>query len=88
MRFNVINYLNSNGYSLTSLQGQLEYFVQELDTYYPTTKKYVTGNYSVYDIANNFCQTFEVPYNYKVNCPIRAQNYSDQFETYVKNGCN
>lgn len=87
-RVNVINYLNSNGYSLTSLQGQLEYFVQELDTYYPTTKKYVTGNYSVYDIANNFCQTFEVPYNYKVNCPIRAQNYSDQFETYVKNGCN
>ena len=87
-RVNVINYLNNNGYSITSLQGQLEYFVNELDTYYPVTKKYVTGNYSVYDIANNFCQTFEVPYNYKVNCPTRAQNYSSEYETYVKNGCN
>ena len=87
-RINIINYLNSNGYSLTSLQGQLEYFVQELNTSYVTVKKYVTGNYSVYDIANVFCQKFEVPYKYKTNCPIRAQKYSEQFEKYVKNGCN
>ncbi len=87
-RINVINYARNNGMDPTSLQAQLEYFVQELNTSYPVTLKYVTGNYSAYDIATNFCLDFERPANKNTTCPNRATNYVDMFTSYVKNGCS
>lgn len=87
-RINVINYARNNGMEPTSLQAQLEYFVQELNTSYPVTLKYVTGNYSAYDIATNFCLDFERPANKNTTCPNRATTYVDMFTEYVKNGCS
>lgn len=87
-RINVINYARNNGMSPTSLQAQLEYFVQELNSSYPVTLKYVTGNYSAYDIATNFCLDFERPANKSTTCPTRASKYVNTFTEYVKNGCS
>ncbi len=86
-RVNMISYAKSNGMSPTSLKAQLEYFVKELNESYPVTNKYVTGNYSAYDIANNFCLDFERPANKNTTCSNRANNYVNKFIEYVNNGC-
>ena len=86
-RINVINYARENNMSPTSLKAQLEYFNIELENSYPVTRKYVTGNYSAYDIGLNFCLDFERPSNKKVTCPNRINNSVDEYTSYVANGC-
>lgn len=84
----MINYAKNKGLSPTSLQAQLEYFNQELQSKYPLTKKYVFGNYSAYDIGVTFCKNFEVPKNYETVCPNRVSSNIDNFVSYVNNNCN
>lgn len=73
--------------SIAALSVQLGYLLEELKSY-PYTYKYITGNYSTYDIANNFCLDFERPANKESNCPARANNYSSSMLQFVKNGCS
>ena len=87
-RIKMINYAKSKGLSPTSLQAQLEYLNYEIQNSYPTTRKYLFGNYSAYDIALNFCLDFERPGNKKVKCPQRVNEYIDSYTKYVNNGCN
>ena len=87
-RVNMINYAKNKGLSPTSLQAQLEYFNQELQSKYPLTKKYVFGNYSAYDIGVTFCKNFEAPKNYETVCPNRVSSNIDNFVSYVNNNCN
>lgn len=87
-RIKMINYAKSKGLSPTSLQAQLEFLNYEIQNNYPTTKKYLFGNYSAYDIALNFCLDFERPGNKKVKCPQRVNEYIDSYTKYVNNGCN
>lgn len=75
------------GKSIGSIGVQLEYLVFELKGY-PVTRKYITGNYSAYDIANNFCLDFERPDNKKVVCAARARNNLNSFTNYVNNNCS
>ena len=81
------DYSKKNNKSIAALSIQLGYLLEELKSY-PYTYKYITGNYSTYDIANNFCLDFERPANKESNCPARARNYSSSMLQFVKNGCS
>ena len=75
--------------SIASLNVQLEYLLQELQyDSYALTYKYITGNYSAYDIANTFCQNFESPANESTVCPARASANVDEYLEFVNNGCS
>ena len=75
--------------SISSLSVQLEYLLQELQyDSYALTYKYITGNYSAYDIANIFCQNFESPANESTVCPARASANVDEYLEFVQNGCS
>lgn len=75
--------------SIASLSVQLGYLIEELKSpAYSITYKYITGNYSTEEIANNFCLDFERPSNKEVTCPNRANSSSERMLTYVKNNCS
>ena len=75
--------------SISSLSVQLDYLLQELSyDSYQLTYKYITGNYSAYDVANIFCQNFESPSNEETTCPARASANASTYLEYVQNGCS
>ena len=83
------DYAKSQNKSIAALSVQLGYLLQELQyDSYALTYKYITGNYSAYDIANTFCQDFESPSNESTVCPARARDNVDEYLTYVQNGCS
>jgi len=81
------DYAKSQNKSIAALSVQLGYLLEEIKSY-PTTYKYVTGNYSAYDIANNFCLDFESPKNENTVCPARASSNTNSMVTFVENGCS
>jgi len=81
------NYFKSQNKSIATLDVQLGYLLEEVKGY-AVTYKYITGNYSAYDIANNFCLDFEKPSGFETACPARAQAHSATMLTYVENGCS
>lgn len=83
------DYAQSQNKSIASLSVQLGYLLQELQyDSYALTYKYITGNYSAYDVANTFCQNFESPSNESTVCPARASANVDEYLSYVQNGCS
>ena len=83
------DYAQSQNKSIASLSVQLGYLLQELQyDSYALTYKYITGNYSAYDVANTFCQNFESPSNESTVCPARASSNVDEYLSYVQNGCS
>lgn len=75
--------------SIASLSVQLGYLLEEVKKpAYSITYKYLTGNYSAYEIANNFCLDFESPKNENTVCPNRASSNTDSMLSYVKNNCS
>jgi len=80
-------YAKSLNLSIASFTVQYGYLIEEMKGY-KTTYKYVTGNYSAYDIANNFCLDFESPANENTTCPNRANTYANTMLTYVQNNCS
>jgi len=81
------DYAKSRNKSIAALSVQLGYLLEEIKSY-PTTYKYVTGNYSAYDIANNFCLDFESPRNENTTCPARASSNTNSMLQFVENGCS
>ena len=81
------NFAQSRNVSIGDLGMQLEFFLQELSGY-TTTYKYVTGNYSAYDISYNFCIEYERPSDTVTTCTNRINNNLDQMLQYVQNGCS
>lgn len=79
-------YAKGSQKSIGSLDIQLGYLLEEIKGY-SVTYKYVTGNYSGYEIANNFCLDFERPANKETGCPARARDNIDRYLTFVNNGC-
>lgn len=77
----------SKNKSIASLSIQLEWLLEEVKGY-NITYKYITGNYSAYDIANNFCLDFESPANENVKCPARASQHAESMLSFVENGCS
>lgn len=76
---------------------QIEYFLHELQQLEPGVYKKVTGNYSAFDVATEWCDWFERPagaeacLNYG-NCPSpkcsgRANQFMNEMTNYVNNGC-
>ncbi len=84
---NLYNFAQSRNVSIGDLGMQLEFFLQELSGY-TTTYKYVTGNYSAYDISYNFCIEYERPSDTVTTCTNRINNNLDQMLQYVQNGCS
>ena len=83
------DYAKEQNKSIGALSVQLGYLLQELENpAYALTYKYITGNYSAYDIANTFCLDFESPSNESTVCPARARNNIDEYLSYVQNGCS
>lgn len=90
------DYAKGNGYSIGSLQMQLEYMLMEVQNY-DIVSKYLTGNYSAYEISNAWCDYFESPAGsesckYNNICPSnycsnRTLNSIDAITSYVENGC-
>ncbi|MBQ6686942.1 MAG: peptidoglycan DD-metalloendopeptidase family protein [Bacilli bacterium] len=75
--------------SIASLSVQLGYLLTEIKSgAYSITNKYVTGNYSAYEIANNFCLDFERPKDKENTCPTRASNRASVMLDYVQNNCS
>lgn len=81
------DYAKKKGKSIAALSVQLGWLLKEVEKY-PVTYRYIKGNYSAYDIANNFCLDFERPANKETNCPARARNNSSKMLQFVKNGCS
>jgi len=81
------DYAKAQNKSIASISVQLGYLLKELESY-PVTYKYITGNYSAYDIANNFCLDFERPADKENTCRKRANNYASSMLTYVQNSCS
>lgn len=81
------DYAKKENKSIASVSVQLGYLLEEVKGY-SITYKYITGNYTAYDIANNFCLNFENPANAEVNCPARAQSNTSAMLAYVENGCS
>ena len=86
-RLNVIKYAKSQGQPITSLNAQLNYFIQELNTGYETTRKAIYSNASAASIATTFCLDFERPKNKETRCPARARASAEKYVNFVKNGC-
>lgn len=81
------DYAKAQNKSIAALSVQLGWLLEEVKGY-SITYKYITGNYSAYDIANNFCLDFESPKNENTTCPARASNYTSSMLTFVENGCS
>ena len=83
------DYAKKENKSIAALSVQLGYLLVELQQdSYAETWKYVTGNYSAYDIANTFCLNFESPANESTTCPARARNNVNSMLQFVENGCS
>ena len=83
------DFAKSKNKSIADLGVQLGYLLEEIkQPAYATTYKYITGNYSAYDVANNFCLNFESPRNENTTCPNRASANSASMLTFVENGCS
>ncbi len=82
------DYAKNLNASIGSVKAQLGYMLDEELPLYPTTYKYVTGNYSASEIALNYCLNYEAPNNKEVHCPQRVNNYLESFTNYVENNCN
>lgn len=81
------DYAKARNKSIAALSVQLGWLLEEVKGY-SITYKYITGNYSAYDIANNFCLDFESPRNENTVCPARASNYTSSMLTFVENDCS
>lgn len=84
---NLYNYAKSKNTSIGDITMQLEFFVSEVSGY-TVTYKYITGTYSAYDIANNFCLDYERPKNKETSCPSRAASNAASMLNYVNNNCS
>lgn len=84
---NLYNFAQSRNASIGDLGMQLEFFLQELSGY-TTTYKYVTGNYSAYDISYNFCTEYERPSNTITTCTNRINSNLNSMLQYVQNDCS
>lgn len=98
---NLYNFAKQKNKSIGDVGMQLEFLLNELTTgtssYYTIPYKYVTGNYSAYDVATNWCDWFEGPSGSepcRINgscpsstCSSRANSSMSEIRTYVKNGC-
>lgn len=82
------DYAKSQNKSIADMDVQLGYVLKEIEASYSITKKYITGNYSAYDVAKYFCLDYESPYDENNTCPARARAYSDAMLEYVMNGCS
>lgn len=76
------DYAKGQNKSIAALSVQLGYFLQEVKGY-STTWKYLTGNYSAYEIGYNFCVDYEGP---AFPCNNRGTS-SERALTYINNGC-
>lgn len=81
------DYVKNVNKSIGSLSAQLGYLYEEIQGY-PITYKYITGNYSAYDIGYNFCIDFERPHDNETVCKNRVDNALDEYVKYVDNNCN
>ena len=81
------DYAKSKNKSIAALSVQMGWLLEEVKGY-SITYKYITGNYSAYDVANNFCLDFESPKNETTTCPARANSNSTRMLSFVENGCS
>ena len=95
-RIQLIDYAREKNWEAASMQAQLNYLYYEITnkSSYAVTNKYLTGNYSSYDIAVAFCKNFERPggsttdLNVSDSCTTRANNNVEEMILYVSNGCS
>lgn len=88
---NLYDFAKLRGKSIADIDMQLEFLLTEINGY-STTKKYINGNYSAYEIASAFCKDFEKPAGSTTNlnvldtCTSRADE-ANAMLIYVNNGC-
>ena len=82
------NLSNFCGNKIYTTDCQLRFMLHELMNNYKTTYSYVIGNYSAYEIANQFCFYYEVPAAKVTSCPKRGEVAKSIFIPYVQNNCN
>lgn len=77
------------GSRLDTVDCQLEYLFYELNRGYGgTTKNYVFGNYSAYDVGYKFCYSYEQPTSASSGgCERRGNTAQNEYLPYVLNGC-
>ena len=66
---------------------QLDFLVYELKNKYKSVYRSLTSNNSTYQMAFDFCYTFEVPANKEVKCVDRGNKATSEMLPYVQNGC-
>lgn len=70
-----------------TIPGQIDYLKYELNNTRTGALPYLQGDYTVSEMATQFCILFETPYDYNNTCPKRASNYAATMTSYVNNGC-
>lgn len=70
-----------------TLDAQLNYMLNELNSGYSSVNAYIYGNHSPSDMAHYFCMHYEIPGESYCNSGVR-QGYANNWLNYVSNGCN
>ena len=84
---NLYNYCKQNNLSYTSVNGQVKFLINELQTSYKNTYNTISSpevRDDISKVASNFCMTFERPKNSGTVCPKRAENAKRVYEQYSK----
>ena len=87
------NYCSSNGLDYSSIEGQMNYFYYELQTFYPAILSYLRSvpdnETGCHDAASYFCINFESPANKYAQGEKRAStalnNYYGKLFSYASN---
>ena len=75
----LLDYARSKGKSISDLETQLEYLVQELNTSYSSTKNYLKADNSFDDMSTYFLKNFESPRDQSVNVQKYRQSLGKQY---------
>lgn len=78
---------NYCGNSLNTVECQLSYLINELQTSYVGVYSMLLTNNTAHDLTEYYCYYYEVPANRDTSCANRANNYANSFLNYVNNGC-
>ena len=89
-RSNLVNWCGRNGYSYTSLEGQLYFLKYELSTLYPSVLSYIRGVSNTadgaYKAGHHWCYYFEIPANTAYQSAYRGGKARDTW--WPKYGSN
>lgn len=83
----LLDYARAKGKSISDLETQLEYLVNELSSSYSSTHNYLKGNNSFEDMSNYFLKNFESPKDQSINVQKYRQSLGKKYLS-LENGYN